>query len=147
MPNNFTREGARVRVFIAEDHPAFAERCKNILEPEFDVVGIELEGFRVAEGVSELKPDVVVMDMGLAGMSGFGAGEEIKAAALGTKIIYMTVAPDFDLAAEAFRRGATGLVDKTKFPEELLIAVRRAVRGDLYFSAPLLRESRQRDQM
>ena len=88
-----------------------------------------MEGFRIAERVSELNPDVVVIDMGLAGMSGFGAGEDIKIAALGTKIIYMTVAPDFDLAAEAFRRGAMGLVDKTKFPEELLIAVRRAVRG------------------
>ena len=74
----------------------------------------------------------------MPGMNGFEAGERLKAASPATKTIYMTMAADFAIMAEALRRGAYGFVDKTKFPDELLTAVRWAIRGDFRISAALL---------
>lgn len=115
-----------------------------MLEPEFEVVGIVLDGFRLEERVSELKPDVVIIDVSMPKMNGFDAVERIRAARPGAKTIYMTVAGDFRAAEEAFQRGAWGFVDKTRFPEELRIAVRRAVRGELQLSVSLLTEEREK---
>jgi len=133
----------RTRVLIADDYLPFAEQCKGMLEPEFEVVGIVLDGLRLAESISRLKPDIVVIDVSMPEINSFDAGELVRAARPGAKTVYMTVAADFLLAAEAFQRGASGLVDKARFPEELRVAVRRAVRGELLLSSSLLTEKRE----
>jgi DNA-binding NarL/FixJ family response regulator len=143
MQKNSTSAKARTRVLIADDYLPFAERCRSMLEPEFEVVGIALDGFRLEERIVELKPDVVVIDVSMPEMNGFDAGERVGATRPGAKTIYMTVAGDFRSATEAFQRGASGFVDKARFPEELRIAVRRAVRGELQLSASLLTEVRE----
>ena len=131
--------GQRTRVLIADNHHTFAERCRGILESEFEVVGIAWDGSEAVRLAVEFEPDVLVMDMAMPpGMNGFEAAERLKAIRPKTKVIFMTVAADFELVAEGLRRGAAGFVDKGRFPEELLVAVRWAVRGDVRLSASLL---------
>jgi DNA-binding NarL/FixJ family response regulator len=139
MAKEYTYVRPRARVLIAEDDLAFAERCRSTLEPEFEVVGIAVDKWQLMEFAAELKPDVVVIDISMTEMNGFEAGERLKALRLATKTIYMTMAPEFGLAAEALRRGASGFVDKTGFPEELRVAIRWAIRGDLRLSPSILK--------
>jgi DNA-binding NarL/FixJ family response regulator len=138
MPNNSPRSTRRTRILIADDYLPFAERCRVILEPEFAVVGVVADGYKLTKTVAALKPDVVVIDMSMPELNGFEAGEKVKATKPDTKTIYMTLASGFDEAFEAFQRGASAYVIKRGFPEELRVAVRRAVRGELHLSFSLL---------
>jgi len=130
-------KGHRARLLIADDHVLIAEACRSLLEPEFDVVGIVADGRSLVELAAELRPDVVILDISMPELNGLDAGERIKSTKRDAKLIYMTVASGADVAAEAFRRGASGYVLKHGDVEELRIAVRRALRGEAYVS-PLL---------
>lgn len=127
----------RPRVLIADDHKLVAEACKSLLEPEFDVVAVVPDGRALLQATEELHPDVVILDISMPELNGLDAGEQIKHKNRSTKLIYLTMALGPDIAAEAFRRGASGYVLKQCNAEELLIAVRRVIRGESYLS-PLI---------
>jgi DNA-binding NarL/FixJ family response regulator len=130
----------RMRILIADDHVLFAEGCKSLLEPEFHVVGIESDGRMLVKSAAVLQPDVVILDISMPQLNGLDAGEQIKTRRPNTKLIYLTVASDLDIAAEAFRRGASGYLLKHGDFEELRTAVRRVLRGASYVSSLLDRE-------
>jgi DNA-binding NarL/FixJ family response regulator len=127
----------RARIVIADDHILFAEACKSLLEPEFQVVGIVPDGRELVRVVSELRPDVVLLDISMPELNGLDAGEQVKQKNRGVKLIYMTQAIGPDVAAEAFRRGASGYLVKHCTADELLISVRRVLHGESYLS-PLI---------
>lgn len=127
----------RPRVLIADDHRLVAEACANILNSEFDVVGIFSDGQALLGGLAELKPDVVVLDVGMPLMNGLDAGRRIKQMARAIRLVYLTMNPDLGIAAEAFRNGASGYMLKTSSVTELATAVREVLKGNRYVS-PLL---------
>src|SRR6516225_2192065 len=127
----------RPRILIADDHMLVAEACKKLLEPEFEVVALVTDGRALLQAHAELRPDVVILDIAMPQLNGLDAGEQIKEKKRSTKLIYLTMALAPDVAAEAFRRGASGYVLKQCNAEELTIAVRRVLRGDSYLS-PLI---------
>jgi DNA-binding NarL/FixJ family response regulator len=127
----------RARVIIADDHKLVAEACRSLLEPEFQVVGIFADGRALVQAVSDLRPDVVVLDIYMPQLNGLDAGEQIKQKHRATKLVYLTMALGPEVAAEAFRRGASGYVLKYCSAEELILAVRRVLRGESYLS-PLI---------
>jgi DNA-binding NarL/FixJ family response regulator len=124
----------RVRILIADGHVLFAEGCRSLLEPEFHVVGIESDGRMLVKSAAVLQPDVVILDISMPQLNGLDAGEQIKTRRPNTKLIYVTVTSDLDIAAEAFRRGASGYLLKHGDIEELRTAVRRVLRGVSYVS-------------
>jgi DNA-binding NarL/FixJ family response regulator len=132
--------GNRPGILIADDHLLIAEAFKSLLETEFYVVGIASDGRRLVESAIELQPDVVILDISMPHLNGLDAGAKIKAAKRDTKLIYVTAASGSDVAAEAFRRGASGYVLKHDGAEELRIAVRLALRGESYVSSLLDRK-------
>lgn len=127
----------RSRLLIADDHTLVAEACKKFLEPEFQVVGIVGDGRALLRMVKELNPDVVIVDIGMPQLNGLDAGEQIKHLNSSIKLVYLTMNTAPDVAAEAFRRGASGYVVKSSAAEELVIAIRRALRSESYLS-PLI---------
>lgn len=128
---------ARTRILIADDHTLVAEACKTLLEPEFDVVGIVADGRALIRANAVLNPDLIVTDVAMQSLNGLDAGEQIKQLTPRVRIIYLTMIPDPDLAAEAFRRGASGYLLKTSAASELLTAVRETLSGHLYISPQL----------
>ena len=127
----------RPRIIIADDHRLVAEACKSILEPEFQVVGIVADGRALVQAAAELRPDVVILDISMPQLNGLDAGEQIKQKNRAIKLVYMTMSLGPDVAAEAFRRGASGYVLKHGAADELVTAIRRVLRGESYLS-PLI---------
>jgi DNA-binding NarL/FixJ family response regulator len=131
----------RSRILVADDHNLVAELCKKLLEVEFDVVGTVSEGRALVRAAAALKPDVIVADIAMPILNGIDAGQQVKEILPAVKLIYLTMNPDPEIAAEAFRRGASGYLLKTCAASELVIAVRDVLRGKSYLSHALSRDT------
>jgi DNA-binding NarL/FixJ family response regulator len=131
----------RSRVLIADDHNLVAELCKRLLETEFNVVGTVSDGRALVLAAAELKPDVVVLDIAMPILNGLDAGRQLKEMLPTIKLVYLTMNPDADLAAEAFRRGASGYLLKTCAAAEMVVSVREVLRGKAYISSALPRDT------
>lgn len=131
----------RPKVLIADDHTLVAEACKRLLEPEFEVVGIVADGRSLMQRVTELRPDVVLLDIAMPQLNGLDAGEQIKQKHPAIKLVYVTMNSRPDVAAEAFRRGASGYVLKHCSADELTIAVRRVLRHESYMSPMITKDT------
>jgi DNA-binding NarL/FixJ family response regulator len=127
----------KARLLIADDHTLVAEACKNLLEPEFQVLAIVKNGRELLEVVRELKPDLVIIDVGMPQLNGLDAGEQVKQMLPSCRLVYLTMNMAPSVAAEAFRRGASGYVVKSAAAEELITAVRKALRSESFLS-PLI---------
>src|SRR4051794_7204221 len=68
----------RSRLLLADDHTLIAEACRNLLEPEFEVVGIVSDGRALLQAAAELRPDVAILDIAMPLLNGLDAGEQIK---------------------------------------------------------------------
>jgi DNA-binding NarL/FixJ family response regulator len=132
---------AAARVLIADDHRLLAEACKSLLEPEFQVVGIVTDGRSLLKAAAAMKPDVIILDIAMPHLNGLDAGDQINRDMPRTALIYLTMSTEPNMAAEAFRRGASGYVLKQSASDELLIAVRRAVQGASYLSTMIAKET------
>ena len=124
----------KARLLIADDHTLLAEACKDLLQPEFEIVGIVNNGRELLRMGAELKPDVVIVDVAMPQLNGLDAGEQIKRLTPSVKLIFLTMNLDPEVAAEAFRRGASGYVVKNSAAEELVSAIRRVLKGESYLS-------------
>src|SRR5580700_4672218 len=130
----------RSRILIADDHTLVAELCKRLLETEFDVVGVVSDGRALVRAARELKPDVIVVDVAMPILNGLDAGRQVKEMLPAVNVVYLTMNPDIEVAAEAFRRGASGYLLKTCAAAEMVLAVREILRGKSYMSPALFRE-------
>ncbi len=133
--------GSRSSILIADDHQLVAELCKKLLEAEFQVVGIVNDGRALVSAAARFRPDVIVVDVGMPLLNGLDAGRQVKELLPAVKLIYLTMNPDAEVAAEALRRGASGFLLKTCAASELVAAVRAVLRGRLYLSSSLPRET------
>jgi DNA-binding NarL/FixJ family response regulator len=131
----------RARVLIADDHKLVADACRNLLTPEFEVVGTVTDGRALVQAATELKPDVVILDISMPLLNGLDAGQEIKQKNRATKLVYLTMMLGPDVAAEAFRRGASAYVLKHCSAEELVVAVRCVLRGESYLTPMLTKDT------
>jgi DNA-binding NarL/FixJ family response regulator len=129
------------RLLIADDHQLLADACKSMLEPEFQVVGVVTDGRSLVSAATKLKPDIIILDIGMPHLNGLDAGEQIKRKLPAVKLVYLTMSLAPELAAEAFRRGASGYVLKQSAAEELVSAVRTVVEGNSHLSPLLARET------
>jgi DNA-binding NarL/FixJ family response regulator len=129
----------RARLVIADDHTFVAEAFRRLLEPEFDVVAVVNNGRALLEVGADLRPDVALVDIAMPRLNGLDASEELKRLVPFTKIVILTMSLDAQLAAEAFRRGASAYVVKNAAVDELFTAIREVLKGQSFLS-PLITE-------
>jgi DNA-binding NarL/FixJ family response regulator len=122
----------RPRVLLADDHRLLREAFVKLLEPDCDVVGTVADGRALLEAVPKLRPDIVVLDIAMPQLNGLDAARQLKRAVPDVKVIFLTVSEDPDLAAEAFRTGASGFLLKNSAASELLQAIRDVSQGRSY---------------
>ena len=122
----------RTRIILADDHALVSDAIKNLLEPEFEVVATFANGRALVDQAPQLKPDVVLLDIGMPVMNGLIAGQRLKQMMPSVRLVYMTANEDADMASEAFRLGASGYLVKTSGAPELVNAIRKVIRGMPY---------------
>jgi len=131
----------RPRIIVADDHTLVAEACKKLLDAEYDVVATVADGRTLVRAAATLKPQVIIIDISMPLLNGLDAGQQIKKVAPSVKLIYLTMNQDADLAAEAFRYGASGYLLKTCAASELTTAVREVLRGKSYLSPAIAKDT------
>ena len=127
----------RPRVLLADDHALLLEAFRRLLDPEFDVVGSVTDGAALVEEALRLRPDVVVADVSMPRMNGLEAARRLRAELPSARIVFLTVNEDPQIAAEAFRIGATGYLLKSATATELVAAIRAALKGKRFLSSLL----------
>ena len=141
----------RSRVLIADDHSVVAEGLRSLLEKKYEVVGIVPDGRELLVQAPELKPDVIVLDIGMPLLNGLDAAERLLSSLPQIKFVFLTMNDDPNLAAAALKLGAVGYVLKHTAASELLKAVSEVLQGRSYVTAKLraenwaVREARARD--
>ena len=127
------------RVLLADDHHLLLGALEKLLEGECQVIGRVSDGRELVAAALELKPDVVVLDIGMPSLNGLEAARQIKQSLRSVKLVFLTMNEDPDIAAEAFRAGASAYVLKRSAPSELLTAIREVMLGRSYVT-PLVTE-------
>jgi DNA-binding NarL/FixJ family response regulator len=134
----------RIRILLADDHAMICAGLAKLLEPHYEVVGSVEDGRALLKAADELKPDVVLLDIGMPLLNGLDAGRELRKRMPHVKMIFLTMDSDSYIAAEAFRAGAVAYLLKTSKPSELLQAVHDAVRGVSYVTPQIRRAMEDR---
>lgn len=122
----------RPRVLLADDHRLLREAFVKLLEPDCDVLGAVTDGRALLEAAAKLRPDVVVVDIAMPLLNGLDAARQLKRSMPSVKVIFLTVSEDPDLAAEAFRAGASAFLLKNSAASELLQAITDVMQGRSY---------------
>ena len=126
---------AKPRVLLADDHALLVGAFETLLAGECEVVGKASDGRDLVAQTERLKPDVVVLDIAMPFLNGLEAARQIKQSQRGVKLVFVTMNEDPDLAAEAFRAGASGYVLKRSAPSELTTAIREVFQGRSYVTS------------
>ena len=131
---------AKIRILLADDHTLFRQGVKTLLatEPDMEVVGEAADGIAALERAAELKPDVILMDIGMPGPSSFETTRQIKKTCPETKVLFLTMYDDEDYLVESMEVGASGYVLKDCPAAQLVAAVRDVWRGGSYLSPRML---------
>ena len=131
----------RARVLIADDHNIVADGLRSVLEKRYNVIGIVQDGRQLLSEAPKLKPDVIVLDIGMPLLNGLDAAERIKTLLPEVKFVFVTMMDDPNLAAAALKLGAVGYVLKQSVVSELLQAVSEVLQGKSYVTPRLRAEN------
>lgn len=131
---------AKPTVLIADDHGLMAEGLKSLLAEAYEVVGISPDGRRLLADAAALKPNVIVLDIGMPELNGIDAAVQLGRIVPDAKLVFVTQQVDVQYLRAAFRAGGVGYVAKQSATSELMIAIKRALAGQVYVT-PLLRDA------
>jgi DNA-binding NarL/FixJ family response regulator len=130
-----------VRIFIADDHAVYRWGLRTFLdsEPDMEVVGEAATGKEVVECATEVRPDIILMDIQMPGINGIEATRRIIEANQEIGVVILTMYEDDDSVFSAMRAGARGYVLKGAHPSEILKVLRAVARGEAYFGPEIAR--------
>ena len=125
------------RVLLADDHALLLGAFEKLLAAECEIVGQASDGRALVAAAEALKPDVIVLDIAMPLLNGLEAGRQIKRKLRDVKLVFLTMYEDPELAAEAFRSGASAYLLKRSAASELTTAIREVMNGRSYVT-PLI---------
>src|SRR3954454_12257548 len=125
------------RVLLADDHTLLLGAFEKLLTGTCDIVGQVGDGRALVAAAEVHKPDLIVLDISMPLLNGLEAGRQIKQRFRDIKLVYLTMNEDADLAAEAFRVGASAYLLKRSAASELATAIREVMQGRSYIT-PLI---------
>lgn len=131
---------AKIRIFLTDDHTLFRQGIKTLLsaEADFEIVGEASNGTDAVSKAVEARPDVILMDIGMTGLSSFEATRQIKKNRPETKVLFLTMYDDEDYLVECMEVGAGGYVLKDSPAAQLISAIREVHKGGSYLSPRML---------
>ena len=132
--------GHRAHLLIADDHGVLAEALRLLLEKSYVVTGIVADGRALVSEAIRLKPDVMVVDIGMPLLNGLDAALRVREKIPNIKIVFLTMQDDPNLAAAAMELGGVGFVLKHSAAGELLTAIEHVLRNEPYLTPQLRAE-------
>src|SRR5262249_44269932 len=127
----------RPRVLLADDPRMVAEGLKGVPADEFEVVGVVEDGRAMVAAANKLQPDVVVAHISMPHLNGIDALPRLKKDNPDIKVVFLTMHQNAAYARRALEAGAAGFVVKHSAPEELVIAIRAALKGKTFITPAL----------
>jgi len=128
----------KAQIVLADDHPALLAEAARILEEDYEVVGTASNGLELLQRVERLAPDLVVLDISMPRLDGFGAIRRLKLAGSRIKVVFLTVWEDTDFVREAIALGVDAYVVKSRMATDLIPAINEAL-AERRFISPTLR--------
>src|SRR4029077_14024669 len=127
-----------IRILIADDYEVWRRQVLSLFEarPEWQVIAEAADGPEAIQKVEELKPDLIVLDIGLPKLNGIEAAQRIRRASPNTKIVFLSQNNDLDVVRAALGT-AQGYVYKTDFRRDFLPAIEAVLRGQQFVSRSL----------
>jgi DNA-binding NarL/FixJ family response regulator len=144
-----TQKPEKIRVLVADDHRTLREGLKLLLEAEGDIeiIAEAEDGKEAITEALKTKPDVVFMDVSLAGLDGIEATRQLHGQAAEIPIVMLSAHPELHLVRATLEAGAVGYVLKRASGRELREAVRTAATGKPYFSEEIMHVIRERTRV
>jgi DNA-binding NarL/FixJ family response regulator len=126
-----------VRVLVVDDYEPFRRWvCSTLGErPALQIVGEASDGLEAVRRAEELKPDLILLDIGLPALNGIEAARQIRSLAPESKIIFLSLESSADVVQEALSLGAWGYVAKARAGSDLLRAVEAVLLGKHFVSS------------
>ncbi len=130
----------RTRVLIADDHTLFRQGMRTLLssEPDIEIVGEASNGNEALSLADQSRPDLVLMDVSMPGLSSFEATRQLKRLRPDLKVLFLTMYDDEDYLLESMQAGASGYILKDSPTEQLLAGIRDVQNGGSYLSPKML---------
>ena len=131
---------AKRRIFVVEDHPVFREGLVRLITAEKDlmVCGQATDGVKALKSISDLKPDLALIDLGLPGKSGLGLIKDVRARKLPVKLLVVSMYDEAIYAQRVLRAGGDGYIMKQEDPAEIVNAIRDVLAGRIYVSEEVM---------
>ena len=132
-----------IKVLLADDHPLVLESVSKLLEPHFTIVGGVQNSGEIIKRALDSRPDVILLDACMPGLSGFAATREVKRVLPRVKVILLTMLAEAVSISEAFKAGANGYVLKQSAGEELRQAIETVLDNKRFLSQKIAPEVRE----
>jgi two-component system response regulator NreC len=132
-------ETVAISIIVADDHPVVRRGMQNLLEsePDFSIVGVAADGLEAIRLTERLKPNVLILDLMMPGLSGLEALRIVREQSPRTRIVILSMYSSTAFVAQALQNGAIGYVLKRCTEENLVLAVREAAAGRRFLSPPV----------
>ena len=136
-----------VRILIADDHEIVRQGIRAILRerPEWEICDEAVNGTEAVKKARESKPDLIILDMTMPGLSGIEATKEITKADPAQKVLMFTMHESKTLGDAVLRAGASGYVFKSRAARDLILAIETVLGGDIFFRPETLTISKTKD--
>lgn len=134
-----SRAPARIRIFIADDHPIVRQGLRRIVEedPGMAIAGEAGDAAALLTALQSMAADLVLLDVSMPGGPFLETLKELRARHPTVRVLALSVHPEDQWAVRALRAGASGYLTKDHSPDQLLEAIRRVYRGGKYVSPAL----------
>jgi len=129
------------RILLADDHALILEGFQAILTPHYEIVGAVADGISLVEAALHCKPDLIILDVTMPLLNGIKAAGQIRKKLSGIKLLFVTMHSSPTYLQAAFHVGATGFVLKSSAREEILDAVEKVMKGQVYITPGVVGES------
>jgi DNA-binding NarL/FixJ family response regulator len=125
---------ARARILLADDHQKMRDFLTQMLEPEFEVVGVVADGRSFLEAAQKLKPDLCLLDISMPVVDGIRAAAQLREGGSPSRIMMLTIQEDEDFVRASFSSGASGYVIKSRIAADLIVAITEVLAGRTFLS-------------
>jgi len=128
------------RLLLADDHRLVREGIRSLLGADYEIVAEAGDGRDLVRAAIEMRPDVIVADIGMPSLNGLEAVRQLQKRGVEAKVIFVTMQAGVDFAVQALRLGVSGYVLKVDASEELSRAIKEALAGRLYITPSIARD-------